>query len=118
MPAVHDHGHINIDNVAILQALLAWDAVADDMVYRCADGFGIAPVAEGRRYCTGNYSHVVAQAIKLVRADAWNDIRRNIIENFGGQSPGFSHRFEFGRAVNLNAAFDNFSAIQGSVRLI
>src|SRR4030095_2503187 len=49
VPAVEDRGHVDVDDVAVLQDLIAPNDVADDMVDRCAAALGVAAVAERRR---------------------------------------------------------------------
>ena len=49
MPAVEDQRHVDIDDVAFLQRLLARDAVADDVVDRGAGGLAVAAIHQRRR---------------------------------------------------------------------
>ena len=44
-----DRGHVDVDDVAVLERLVARDAVADDVVDRDAAALGVAAIAERRR---------------------------------------------------------------------
>ena len=49
VPAVDDHRHVDVEDVAVAQALLRRDAVADDVVDRDAGRVPVALVADRRR---------------------------------------------------------------------
>ena len=48
-PAIDDHGHVDVQNIAVLQRLRSGNPVADDVVHRNARGVLIALVADRRR---------------------------------------------------------------------
>ena len=74
VPAVDDRGHVDIDDVAVLERLVARDAVADDMVDRDAAALGIAAIAERRRHAAGIHRHLVDDVVDLLRRDAGDDV--------------------------------------------
>jgi hypothetical protein len=49
VPAIEDKRHVDIENITLAQRLVAWDAVADDVVEGSADRLGIPPVVQGCR---------------------------------------------------------------------
>ena len=40
---------VDVDDISIFEDILVWDAVADDFVDGCADGFGEMAVIQWRR---------------------------------------------------------------------
>ena len=70
MPTINDDCHVDMDDVAFLQALIARDAVAHHMIDRGADGFGITAIAERRGYGATLHSHIIAQPVQLFSGDA------------------------------------------------
>jgi len=46
VPAVDDRGHVDVDDVAVLEGLVAGDAVAHDVVDRDAAALRVTAVAE------------------------------------------------------------------------
>src|SRR6188472_356391 len=49
VPAIFDDGHIDVDDVALLQALVPGNSMADHMVDGRADRLGESPIVERRR---------------------------------------------------------------------
>ena len=49
VPAIEDQGDVDIDDVALLERLVARDAVADDVIDRGAGRLAVAAVHQGRR---------------------------------------------------------------------
>ena len=89
-------------DVAVLQDLVARDAVADDMVDRGADGPGEAAVAERRGDGAVVADEIVAQPVQFSGRDARFDIGRDEVQRFGGKPAGTAHAVEFGRVVQLD----------------
>lgn len=46
VPAIHNTGDIDIDDVAVLENVVTGDAMADDVVHAGAAAFGVSEVAE------------------------------------------------------------------------
>src|SRR5690606_7230306 len=87
IPAVLDDGDVDIDDVALPQNLpRCGDAVTDDVVDRCADGFGKTLVADvgGNRLLHVD-DVVVADAIQRFGADSGLDVFADHVQHFGGQ---------------------------------
>ena len=104
VPAVNQRRDVDVENIAILQHLVARNAVTDHMVDRDARAVGIAAIAERGGDCAGVQHHapdrVVDAACRHPRA---HQIDAGI-EDFGGEAPGFPHPLEpFGR-VELDGA--------------
>src|ERR1700731_621525 len=94
--SVADHGDVDIDDVAGLQALVIRDAVADHVVHRGADGLGKTAVVEVRRH-RALYVHdmVVADAVELLGRHPRHHVLRDHVEHLRGQAPGDAHLFRF-----------------------
>ena len=75
VPAVLDDGDVDIDDVALLQALVgARDAVTHDMIHGGADRLGKAAVVERRRHRLLHVDDVlVAARVELVGGDAGHE---------------------------------------------
>ena len=87
MPAIFDHGDVNVDNVALFQGFVVGDAMANLMVDRSANRLGVGVVAirgivQWGRNTALNLCHVVVrQLVKLVGGDAGLDVGRQKIQN-------------------------------------
>src|SRR5690606_37629325 len=111
VPAVLDHGDVDVEDVAVLQHLaLAGDAVADDVVDRGADGgrerdaAGAAAVADvGRDRLLHVHDVVVADAVQLGGGHAGLHVRGDDLQDFGGQPPGHPHLLQLGRGLDVDA---------------
>ncbi len=95
--AVLDDGDVEVDHVAVLEHLVARDAVADHVIDRGADGFRVRSIA-GRAVVQRRWNralhveHVfVAEAIELAGGHARFDEGRNVVQHFGAQAAGNAH---------------------------
>ncbi len=68
VPAVEDGGDVDVDDVAVLQPLVARNAVADDVIDRGADRLREAAIVERRRDRAVIADELVAQPVELVGA--------------------------------------------------
>ncbi len=97
MPAILDDGDIHVDDVALFQRLVIGNAVADLVVDRGADRFGVGVVARGRVVQRGRDGvlHVdgvvVGQFVELVGGHAGHDEGREVVQQFRGQSSCHAH---------------------------
>src|SRR5690606_8806694 len=93
VPAVLDHGDVDVDDVAVLQDLgVAGYAVADDVVDRGAHRLGEAAIADvGRDRALHVHDVVVADAVQLLGGHARLHVRGNDLEHLGGQAAGDAH---------------------------
>jgi hypothetical protein len=95
--AVLDDGDVEVDHVAVLEHLVARDAVADDVVDRGADGLRVGRVAgravvQRRRDRALHVDHVfVAEAIQFAGGHAGLDEGRDVVQHFGAQAAGDAH---------------------------
>ena len=104
VPAVDDRGHVDVDDIAVLQRLLARNAVADDMIDRDAAALGIAAIAQG---CGGGASldrHLVDDVVEILGGHAGDDVGHQRVENFRGQPTGPAHARKTLGAVQLDHA--------------
>src|SRR5690606_34135990 len=104
VPAVLDHGDIDVDDVAILEDLArTGDAVADDIVHRGADRGREAAVAHvGRDRVLDLDDVVVADPVQLGRGHAGLHVRGHDLEHFGGQAAGDAHLLQVGGGLELD----------------
>ena len=113
MPAVDDRGHVDVDDVAVLERLLARDAVAHDMVDRDAAALGISAVAERRGQSAGVGRHLVDELVELLGRDARHHMRSERVEDLGGKPTGAAHPFEPLGSVELDDSVLRFGAVVG-----
>ena len=102
MPAVQDHRHVDVDDVAFLQLLRPRNAVADHMVDRRADGFRKAPVVERRGLGSVIDDEFVYQPVELVRGHAGLHVGRDHVQRLGGKTARATHALESLRAPELD----------------
>src|SRR5690606_14786161 len=97
VPAVLDHGDVDVDDVAVLEDLGgARDAVADDVVDGDAGGLGVAPVADvGRDRVLHVDDVVVADAVQFLGAHPRLHVRGDHFQHLGGQAAGDAHLLDF-----------------------
>ena len=90
--AVLDDGDVDVDDVAVLQPLVAWNAVADLMVHRGADGFRKAAVVEG---CGDRVllvdDEIVTDAVELVGRHSWPHVRLDHLKHLRRQPACDAH---------------------------
>src|SRR4051794_29539049 len=102
VPAVENRRDVDVDDVAVLENLVARDAVADDMVDRDAAALGVAAVAERRGQAAAVDRHLVDNVVERLGRDAWNDMRHQRVEDFGGEPSGAAHALEALSPVELD----------------
>ena len=92
--AILDHGHVDIDDVAVLQDFgPAWDAVADHLVHRRTNRLRKAQVADIRRNRLLRIDDVVvAQRVEVVRRYAGTHVFADHREHVGGKPSGYAQR--------------------------
>ncbi|CAJ6303506.1 Uncharacterised protein [Burkholderia pseudomallei] len=95
--AVLDDGDVDVQRVAVLERLLARDAVADHVVDRRADRLRERRIAgrlvvERRGHRALHMGHVfVAEAIEFARRHAGDDEWRDVVEHFARETAGDAH---------------------------
>ena len=118
--AVLDHRHVDVDDVAVLQLLVAGDAVADDVVHRCAQRRRIRRVPgwcviERRRNRLLHVDHVIVRfSIDVLRRDPRDDRRLQVIEQFRRESSSLAHSCD----VGLGFESDGHHARNSSLMLV
>ena len=98
MPAVQDHGDVDIDDVAVAQRLVVRDAVADDMIDRGAERVAIAAIAQAGGNAAMGDDVVIGQLVERGGGDARLHLRHQQVQHFGGQPAGPAHALEIRRA--------------------
>ena len=97
VPAVLDHRHVDVDDVAFFELLVVGDAMAHLVVDRRADRLGVrhiaaAPVVQRRGNATLHFSDVVKrQLVQRVGRDAGLHMCRQKIQHFRGQPARNAH---------------------------
>jgi hypothetical protein len=93
---------IEVDDVAVLQLLVARNTMADLMVDRSADRLGVGRITrrcivQRRRNAALHLDHVVvAEAVEFIGGDAGLHKGLDVVEHFGGESSGEAHAVDFG----------------------
>ena len=104
VPAVDNRGHVDIDDIALVQFLVAGDAVAHDMVDRGAAAVGETAIAERRGHGAGGKGLLAHEIVELASGHAGHHQRYQRVEYFGGQSAGAAHALEPFGPVQLDRA--------------
>jgi len=97
---VADDRDVDVEDVAVLDLLVARDAVADHVVYRGADGLrkpAVVEVGRGRLLHAGDV--LVADAVELVGGHAGFDVLADEVEDFGGEAASLAHFLLFLRGL-------------------
>ena len=99
--AVLDDGDVDVDDVSGLELLVAGNAVTDDVIHRGADRCRVRLIAwrrvvqrRGDRFLDVDHV-VVAEPIQLARGHARLDVRRDVVEHFGGERARDAHLGDF-----------------------
>jgi hypothetical protein len=108
VPAILDHGDVDVDDVADLELLVARNSVADDVIDRRADRRRIRPMS--RRRVVERRGHdvldvdlvVVGDAIEIAGRDTGLDVRREEIEELGRKAARDSHSLDLFRRFQMN----------------
>ncbi len=111
-PAVNDHCHIDIQNVAVFQLFIAWNTVTDHMVDRNTAGVLVAFVANGRGYSASILNHLCDQPVKLACGLTGENVCRDLIKDVCCQSPRFCHTGKVVCFVNADAFFGEASFVR------
>jgi len=111
MEAILDDGDIEVDDVALLECLVARYAMAHLMVDRGADRLRIGRVTRGRivERCRNRVLHadhvIVAQAVEFGRGDAGLDEGFDVVEDFGSQAARHPHLLDLFRCFDDDAHY-------------
>src|SRR5690606_16632657 len=104
VPAILDHGDVDVEDVAVLEDLArAGNAVADDVVDRGADRGREAAVADvGRNGALDIDDVVVADPVQFGRGHAGLHVGGHDLENLGRQAAGDAHLLQVGGGLELD----------------
>ena len=99
VPSVHDAGDIDIDDIAIVENIVTWDAVADDVVHTRAAAFGVSEVPKGGRCVSVLNGVVVCESIDFTGGDACLDKTTEVIHQLSVEASGGAHAIalDFGK---------------------
>ena len=119
MPAILDHGDVDIDDVAVLQDLgIAGNAMADHVVDRRADRLREAVVADvGRDRLLHVDNVLVADPVQLFGGHARLHERGDHVQHLGRQAAGDAHHLDFfwGFKVHAHRAIITHPAHAGAI---
>ena len=118
-PAVDDHGHVDIQDVAVLQHLAARNAVADHVIDADAGGVLIALVSDRGRGRAGLRHHLLDPTVDLGRRLARMHRACNLVEDTRGQFAGLVHAGEILAFVKPDTVLGQtaLGVVQGSAPL-
>ena len=102
VPAVDDDGHVDVDDVAVLQALGTGNAVADDVIDADARGMGVAAVEDRRRHRAGRPDERLDPVVEVGGQRLRHDVRHEHVEDARGKLSGSAHPGEGGGVVELD----------------
>ncbi len=104
MPAIEHIGNIDVDDIAFPQRLLIGNAVADHMVDRSADGFGITTIIERCRQRAVIGAEFEDETVNGVRCHTRLDDCGEFIETTRRQLARLAHAVEILRGVEADDA--------------
>lgn len=110
VPAVDDRSDIDIDDIAILEGVIAGDPVADHVVDACATAFGVAQISESRRGMFVGDGVFVDKPIDLFGRDIGLDEIADVVHQLGVEPASRAH------LLSLNFRELEFSKILKHVR--
>ncbi|OIQ75903.1 hypothetical protein GALL_424280 [mine drainage metagenome] len=109
-PAIKDHRHIDVQNVAVGNDLWPRNAVADDMVDRNTRGVFVALVANRRRNRARCCNAVGDVAVNFLGGDAGHHQGRDLIKDFRREATRSTHASEILCLVYSDAVLGNPAA--------
>ena len=110
--AVEDRGHVDVDDVPVVEHACPGDAVADDFVDRDADALGIAPVVQGCGNGAGGGGEGVHQGIDLLGGDAGPNHGLHPIQNIQRQTAGLPDDRDVLRRLQPDLVFLEIQLLQ------
>ncbi len=103
VPAVQDDGHVDVQDVAVLQRARAGNAVADDVVDADAGCVLIPAIADGGRHRACRLDAGLNEVIQRARRDAGCDKGRHLVQDCRGKPTGAAHPVKIRVFVNSDA---------------
>lgn len=91
VPAIHNTSDIDIDDIAILENVVAWDAMADDVVHAGAAAFGVSEVSECGWGVSMLDGVIVREPIDLAGGYAGLDETTEVIHQLTIKTSGGTH---------------------------
>ena len=117
VPAIEQGGYVDVDDIAVLQRLLARNTVADHMVDRDAAAMRIAAIPHRRGHRAPGQRAFAHEIVERRGGDARHHQFFDIVEDAGGELPRPPHAFEPFGAVKLDGtvADDGLCAVDDLV---
>lgn len=91
MPTVDNTGDVDIDDIAILQDIVAGDAMADDIIDARAATAGVSQIPKCRWRVAVLDSEIVDEAIDFAGGDTWLDEGTEVVHQLRVESSCGSH---------------------------
>ena len=102
MPSVDDHGDVNVEDVAVLDRLVAGNPVTHDMIHRRANRLREPAVVQRSGDRPVRRDELEAQAVEVVGGDPRLHERCDVVERLGDQAAGLPHAGEPFRPMHLD----------------
>jgi len=99
VPAIHNTGDIDIDDIAVLENVVAGDPMADDVVDAGAAAFGVSEVSECGWGVSMLDGVIVRESIDLAGGYTSHDETTEVIHQLGVKASGGTHAIalDFGK---------------------
>ena len=107
VPAIYDQSHIDIDNIALFEGLGAWNPMANHVVDRRTDRFGVAPVVQGGGDGIVLCGECHDPLIEFLSRHSRDNMLDEHVQCLGSKVSGLSHASETVRPVKRDVRFFN-----------
>ena len=102
-PAIKNDGHVDIQDIAVFQPLVARNPVAHHMVDRNARGMLIATIADGGRGRARAFNMRLDTVIQFTRGHAGGNMFGDHVQHLGCQPASRAHPRKIGGFIELDA---------------
>ena len=109
IPTIDDHGHIDVQNITIFDALISGNTVADHVIDRNTAGVQIAFIANRGRDHPMRRNHIGDHPVNLSRGLPNGDIRNDVIQNGRSDAPSLFHTGKITGLINSDTIFGQSS---------
>src|SRR5437879_6022461 len=99
---MEDDADVEFDDIGVLDATCAADAVNDLVVNRDADMSGKSAIVEEGAAPSPVMDEARGQLVDFARGDAWHNREGNFLEDFAGRAATDAHGFRFVRRFDGN----------------
>ena len=97
VPAVQDHGNVDVHNITVPQRLVVGNTMTHDMIDGGADSVAIAAIAQAGGDRAMGDRVIVGDLVQFGGGDAGLDQRHQHVQHLGSQAAGLAHAFKIRR---------------------